>query len=741
MSSSRNYDSSPGSASLSSSSRDSKDSPSPPSRQRKRSHPSIVQGPNSSGRNAGDGNGRGAQTTTKMQRRGTTRQPPTRLSWPGAGPSFSMSQKQDQHSPSAANATFKKSTLSFPPSISTQNDLQQHRRSSDPPCAKRKASHPDDDGNANDSRQYELWVDKYRPRSIPDLAVAPKKLKEIQSWIDGDNGQCHHMRKKLLILVGSPGVGKSTAVQVLAETECNKQVVSWIESIQPRTTSEAMLSSRRQLFSLEQKSSLDSFEEFLMESGSGISALTLATTSTTTAYNASIDNNVCGSKGNFAKHKQGTNKGQFKHHSFSRSANLETMTKTAIPSGGSLILLEDLPNLHGYDMESRFRSIMTRHLHRSKVPTVLIYSDVAEGKHRPEDLERLIDPDILYDQNVTTICQIHHVTKPRMKKILGAIAKAENCHGRFGPDYFEHLHEQGHGDIRHAIMTFQMDAIGSSNRTVLLSSVLGSTSHSKSTNERDTKLSTFHSLGKLLYAKKTIVEGKKDDFSRPSSSSLRLAFDPDTIIERSDFGVDGSLRFLEGHAIDFFTDITDISDAYKYFSDASALWNSYDGGSSARGGSNSRRDGCDQIFPFGCAAAVAGRAVAITNRHPSPNKFRQFSAPVAFDVLRKRAQNQVIVDQLTRRISSSFSTSSSGFSSLNDRSKFVTESLPFLRKIAPDLVDPSVTNLYSMARANHYDRKQIIRELSQQYYDEEERILKDQEEILGVDDIEDYQSD
>jgi hypothetical protein len=46
-----------------------------------------------------------------------------------------------------------------------------------------------------------------------------------------------------------------------------------------------------------------------------------------------------------------------------------------------------------------------------------------------------------------------------------------------------------------------------------------------------------------------------------------------------------------------------------------------------------------------------------------------------------------------------------------------------------------------MARANHYDRKQIIRELSQQYHDEEERILKDQEEILGVDDIEDYQSD
>jgi hypothetical protein len=62
----------------------------------------------------------------------------------------------------------------------------------------------------------------------------------------------------------------------------------------------------------------------------------------------------------------------------------------------SIILLEELPNLHGQDAELQFRTIMGRHLDRSYAPTVLIFSDVSEGRHKPEDLERLIDPDNLY---------------------------------------------------------------------------------------------------------------------------------------------------------------------------------------------------------------------------------------------------------------------------------------------------------------------------------------------------------
>ena len=46
---------------------------------------------------------------------------------------------------------------------------------------------------------------------------------------------------------------------------------------------------------------------------------------------------------------------------------------------------------------------MERHIQRTQTPTFFIYSDVQEGKHKPEDLERLIPPHILYSQLVQII--------------------------------------------------------------------------------------------------------------------------------------------------------------------------------------------------------------------------------------------------------------------------------------------------------------------------------------------------
>lgn len=39
------------------------------------------------------------------------------------------------------------------------------------------------------------------------------------------------------------------------------------------------------------------------------------------------------------------------------------------------------------------------------------------------------------------------------------------------------------------------------------------------------------------------------------------------------------------------------------------------------------------------AAAVAGRTVAMTNKTPAPNRFRQFSKPKIFDVYKQRYAN------------------------------------------------------------------------------------------------------
>lgn len=88
------------------------------------------------------------------------------------------------------------------------------------------------------------------------------------------------------------------------------------------------------------------------------------------------------------------------------------------------------------------------------------------------------------------------------------------------------------------------------------------------------------------------------------------------------------------------------------------------------------------LFPNHCAASIAGRAVANTNKHPAPNQFRQFSTPVVFDVVRKRRQNEALVADLAQRLSNSYHLAPS--TALGGSHAFVTELLPSMRLISPN---------------------------------------------------------
>ena len=83
-----------------------------------------------------------------------------------------------------------------------------------------------------------------------------------------------------------------------------------------------------------------------------------------------------------------------------------------------------------------------------------------------------------------------------------------------------------------------------------------------------------------------------------------------------------------------------------------------------------------------CASAVAGRAVASTNNQPAPNKFRQFSTPKVFDVMKNRTQNQILFDQLSMKLASSCHVSLPTAIGCNDT--MVTELLPSMRVIIPN---------------------------------------------------------
>lgn len=208
------------------------------------------------------------------------------------------------------------------------------------------------------------------------------------------------------------------------------------------------------------------------------------------------------------------------------------------------------------------RDIMGRHIQESHVPTVLIFSDVCEGKHKPSDLERLVPVEHLYSP-AARILQCHAVTKAKLKKCLGAISQSENI--SVPQSFWDEIYLQSGGDLRHAIMALQFQKGGNQNKNQS-----GETRKSKR-NDRDAKLSTFHALGKLLYAKRKRPPSSLDNYSESKPRKEQrppLEFNPELVMEQSDIGLGGALTFLGFHSPEFFTNTSELSEAFGHFSDA-----------------------------------------------------------------------------------------------------------------------------------------------------------------------------
>jgi dephospho-CoA kinase len=327
--------------------------------------------------------------------------------------------------------------------------------------------------NGEESRttyQNRLWTDKYVPQASKDLAIAPKKVNEVSSWMKEPPG-------RLMILVGSPGIGKSTMVQCLAK-EQKINVAEWTE-----TTS---------------GNGVRSFEAFLQH------------------------------------------------------ANLLPVSEQR-----SIILVDEIPNLYGNEV--KFRDLFTQHVRTGVVPTVLIFSDTIEGKSN--SLDQIIDAATLYDSSLVQIIQIHPPTKARFKRALKRFSRAKTYNND------DDLYDKTGGDLRYALCMLQS----------------GCQPHF-----RDTKLSGFHALGKLLYAKR--------------NGAGEISFDPELVMSSME-SAPRALSFLQYHSLGFYTSLADIAEALHSFSDAS-------------------------IMTFG-SESVAARTVAATNRNPAMTQFKQLSAPPA----------------------------------------------------------------------------------------------------------------
>lgn len=456
-----------------------------------------------------------------------------------------------------------------------------------------------------------LWVEAHAPTFIESVCVAPKKAKEILQWLEeGDSG--------LLVLVGSPGIGKSTVVRILAQIH-GFELHEWSESV-----SSASMFYNPEV--LAQPTPLDSFEAFLQQSRVGYSSIV-----------SSRAMHISKPASNAAKKDQ-----------------------------RSLILLEEIPNLHGAEMEDRFRTLFTTHViesTRRATRTVLVWSDVTEGKHHRDDLERLVQPHVLYDARYVQILQVHPPTRARFGKVVEAIARLHKIRNVDA----QALYDASGGDLRFAITALQFDGGTTTGAASAVSS-------DRDMQKRDERLNPMHALGKLLYAKRK-EPGAAAATASPSNLASRwhdprgpLAFDPDDVLDRCEMELPGALQFLAYHAPDFMTDVEELGDALASYSDAAWLMDA--------GGSSSGRASAPaaQRLVTSLASSVAGRAAATFNVHPAPFKFRQLSKPRSFDALRKRSENQAMLKHALSKTAAS----------LEGVDQYATDSLAFVRRIRPE---------------------------------------------------------
>ena len=501
-----------------------------------------------------------------------------------------------------------------------------------------------------------MWVDQYAPTSRQELCLAPKKVSEVATWLEQE--QTH---EKLLILVGRPGIGKSTMMRVLA-AELQMQVLEWSDSYSAYS------------HQLESLTPLNSFAQFLQQSGVGFTSLELQASSFSAL-----------------------------------EASLAASSRTQPPPANNkrVILLEELPNLANAESQERFRDLLTNHIQQSQVKTVWIYSEGTEGQHKPADLERHVRPDILYRHS--KILQLNPITKAQVKKCLERIARAE--HFQVSKDFCERLQLQSGGDIRYAIHALQFDqslhthANNNNSQTGVASSAKNKQKGKKrnkaavpeatsSDHPRDTQWTAFHALGKLLYAKREPIETTKSALANNSTNGERppLAFDPEQVLEHCDMDLGHALTYLGFHCVDFFTDVEELSTALDLYSDASYLLEQTTNYNyQRRWGNNAYQNtttvSCP-IFPEGYVSSLAGRAMAHANRHPAPSRFRSLQAPKVLEIRRKRNDNAYHLERLQHRLSM-LSLAEGGAASLSANTasaslpSFVMDQLPFMRTIVP----------------------------------------------------------
>ncbi|XP_061999197.1 cell cycle checkpoint protein RAD17 isoform X2 [Rosa rugosa] len=436
------------------------------------------------------------------------------------------------------------------------------------------------------SNVKELWVEKYKPHSLEELAVHKKKVQEVKGWFeerltDSKGKSSNHA----LVITGQAGVGKSATIHViasqLAATLCEWNTptpIVWQEHLYNSSTG------------VQYMSKLEEFENFVER-----------------------------------VRKYGL-----------IPSSLSEGSKSSI-----ILLIDDLPVTNGKVAFQRLQNCLRLLVQSTRTPTAILITD--HGKADSEDHTAGYLDELQLSLQSAGACKVsfNPITSNSIKKVLSRICKEEQCN--VTAEQVDLIAKASGGDIRNAITSLQFFFLKPTPMHSLPSSITppryakgkqapcSAKGKSDMVNAldnsgslqfgRDDTLSLFHALGKFLHNKRETEDSMELDGAafhvREGLSRLPLKMDaPEKILCQAHGQARPIADFLHENVLDFVSEeaMDDAWSVASYLSDADLLLATFRG-------MLSRQYEAENVLQS-AGASVAVRGVLFGNFHPLPSSMQ-----------------------------------------------------------------------------------------------------------------------
>lgn len=487
----------------------------------------------------------------------------------------------------------------------------------------------------------ELWIEKYAPKSVSDLAVRKDKLGTVRDWISrAMTGLAKGIAgtKRMLIITGPCGAGKTAMIKVLAN-ELGAELCEWTDPCQ------YIWKDADENIMVPYESRMKKFRQFMIRS--------------------------------------------------ERLGSLSTENHAASPLK-RLILLEQLPYAHDSTQRNAFNDVMKEFLATSSFPLVFILSDENFGK---TSVNKVFTHEVVTSPYVHMI-HVNPVVTSTMARVLKSIIMKESL--AVPAEMLERIVENSCGDLRGAINALQFyslkdyrpteegseDEYDSSKRKTkkgakkkkakkkakaLRSAGKGASSKFGSMiGSRDMSYNLFRALGKICYNKRletssTLIPHSSQRYRKD------LAFNPEKVLSLVHISDEVFTAFLHENYLRFFRDIDDATSAAEYISDADVL----------AAGLGFQAMSSPTIGSY--VSSIASRGLLYSNRQPVERKFQPMYKPFLIKNTNDRQDNASVLTTL-------FVTHSMPPPNVQLYNSFITspttrntEVLPFASRIAPTI--------------------------------------------------------